>query len=427
MALSQPTCDEYLRLTRRTLLAGGVATAGSLLLPRSLRAAPMLASGSGGEGARGDVLLCVFLRGGADACNMVVPYLEDNYYKLRPSLAVGRPDDSNAEIRAIDLDGFFGLHPSLSDLLPIWDAGNLAFVHATGSPDQTRSHFAAMDLMERGAIDGLLSGWLARHLGSHDTGNSSTLRAISASAYPSLALSGSRSIAVNNLAAYELKVNAGRKQEIRGLIETLHAGGDRVLAAESKAAFSTIDLLSGIDPDSYKEEGRLYTDTFGAGLRMIAQLIKSEVGVEVAYLNLDGWDTHAEQGLATGVHPSLMSILAGNLLAFFEDMKDEWHNLTVVVMTEFGRRLKQNGSLGTDHGHGTLMLVLGGGILGRKVYTSWPGLADDQLVGPGDLAITVDYRDVLAEILRKRLLNQNLSQVFPGYSVDELGLALDRV
>ncbi len=360
--------------------------------------------------------------------NIVVPHGDEEYYARRPTIGVPRPDDNGADARTIDLDGFFGFHPALEPLAAVYQAGDLALVHATGSPDETRSHFEAMALMERGAALNDYTGWLARHLATLDTGNQSALRAVGVGDFLPASLTGSiTATALQSIADYHLNGRDDRIGEMQTLLQTLYTQQDDMLALTADQTFAAIDLLSSIDLRSYQPQGRPYPEQdFGQSMKTIAQLIRSDVGVEVACVDLGGWDTHVAQGSTGGLMANLLSELAGGLAAFYEDIVDQIDKVTVMVMSEFGRRLQENGGLGTDHGHGNMMMVLGGGINGGQVFAQWPGLADEQLVGPGDLAITTDYRDILGEIIRKRLNNPSLPDIFPNYTVNETGLAVAR-
>lgn len=424
-------CPEYAQISRRAFLGHSLPTLGGLLFswPRWPLAAgqPRLALADPHVGPRGDTLVCIFLRGGADGLNIVVPYGDDRYYAHRPTIAIPRPDDQRSNGRTLPLDGFFGLHPALSPLLPIYQAGHLTAVHATGSPDESRSHFEAMDLMERGAVVGDYSGWLARHLMTLDTGNQSALRAIGVGDMLPASLSGAVSATpLSSIAEYHLQGRPERVGEMQAVLQAMYAQEGGGLTAVADQTFATLSILQQLNNAPYQPRGRAYPDAeFGRALQTTAQLLRADVGVEVACLDFGGWDTHVAQGSVEGVLARQLTTLAAGLAAFYEDLADGIGRVTVVVMSEFGRRVAENGGLGTDHGHGNMMLLLGGGLVGGQVYARWPGLQPEQLTGPGDLTITTDYRDVLGELLRRRLNNPALADVFPGYTVQELGLAVD--
>ncbi|GAB4417376.1 MAG: DUF1501 domain-containing protein [Anaerolineales bacterium] len=379
---------------------------------------PRLSFAPAKQGPRGDTLVVIFLRGAADVLNMVVPHGEDAYYQFRPSLGIPRPDDrrSSAAERIIDLDGFFGLHPALAPLLEIWQSEQLAIIHACGAPDESRSHFKAMELMERGVEDerGPASGWLGRHLASLDTGNTSPLRAIGVGEMPQRSLSGSVPVsALRSIADFHLKGDPRALAQMQAVLSAVYAGEDPT-AINGQETLSIMDTLQQLDPLGYMPAGQAgYPESeFGLALKQVAMLIKAEVGLEVAAIDLGGWDTHFAQG---NLMKNLMADLSAGLAAFHADLYAYADKLTVVTISEFGRRVAENGSLGTDHGHGSMMMLLGGNVNGRLIHGHWPGLEREQLVGPGDLAVTTDYRDVLGEILQKRLNNPALDLVFPDY------------
>lgn len=422
-------CTEYAQIDRRSFLTKSFSSAAFLFgnqlvalptwMPRIKLADPHV-------GPRGDTLVCIFLRGGADGLNIIVPHGDDSYYTRRPTIGIPRPDDNSSNGRSIDLDGFFGLHPALAPLSDIYTAGDISFVHATGTPDETRSHFEAMDLMERGATEnGDYTGWLARHLTLLDTGNTSALRAVGIGDMLPAALTGAvTATALQSIGSFHLLGNDAKATEMQSLLQTLYRQDDSLLTAVAEQTFAAIDVLSQMDSETYQVNGRPYPEQeFGQALRMVAQLIHADVGMEVACIDLGGWDTHVAQGGAEGIMARNLAQLGAGLAAFYEDLQAMMGNVTVVVMSEFGRRAQENGGLGTDHGHGNMMTVMGGGINGQQVFADWPGLATEQLVGPGDLAITTDYRDVLGEIIYKRLNNPQLDLIFPGYTVNELGVA----
>ena len=427
-------CKEYETVSRRTFLSRGAQSAAALMFGNKIVALPTwmprISLADPHVGPAGDTLVCVFLRGGADGLNMVVPHGDEEYYAHRPIIGIPRPDDNGAsDGRTVDLDGFFGLHPALSSLHDIYAAGDMTFIHATGSPDESRSHFEAMDLMERGATEnGDYTGWLARHLSTLDSGNNSSLRAIGVGDMLPASLTGAvSSTALQSIADYHLGGRPDRVGQMTTLLQTLYEQNQDMLTAVAQQTFASIEVLGRIDTVNYVPNGRTYQENeFGQAMRMVAQLIKAEVGVEVACVDVGGWDTHVAQGGTVGTMASQLAELADGLAAFYEDLQPQMGNVTVVVMSEFGRRLQENGGLGTDHGHGNMMMVLGGGINGGQVFANWPGLHDEQLVGPGDLAVTTDYRDVLGEIIQKRLNNPLLPQIFPGYTVNPLGLAVPR-
>ena len=386
---------------------------------------PRLAFAPKHTAPRGDTLVVIFLRGAADVLNMVVPHGEDAYYSLRPTLGIPRPDDTGKkkEERVLDLDGFFGFHPSMNSLLDAWVSQQLAIIHACGAPDESRSHFKAMELMERGVAsatnDGPASGWIGRHLATLDTGNTSPLRAVGMGTRPQRSLSGSVPVsALRSITDFHLGGDPRALQQMRAALNVVYE--DDVLGQDT---LSIMDTLETLDPSNYYSPLTNYPDSeFGLALKQTAMLIKAEVGLEVSAIDVGGWDTHFAQGSVSGLMPNLMKDLAEGLAAFHADMQTHLQNLTVVTMSEFGRRASENGSLGTDHGHGSLMMLMGGNVDGGRVHGQWPGLGEGQLMGPGDLAVTTDYRDVLSEILVRRLNNPATDDIFPGHRVSMPGV-----
>jgi len=367
----------------------------------------------------GDVLVTIFQRGGADGLNLVVPYAEDAYYRLRPTLAVPSPKDKQASpaTRAIDLDGFFGLNPDLKPLYPLFAEGKLAFVHGCGSGDQTRSHFEAMATVERGTArdSGPASGWLARHLMTSPHDASSPLRAVAFGAGLPDALRGANAVALHHLEDFRLHFPKNwQTSPLTAALTDLYKNVEDPIGIAGRETLSVLDRVNRLDPAHYKSaNGAQYPDSdLGRSLRQVACLIKGGVGLEVACLDAGGWDTHFVQGQ---IQPGLLRDLGGALAAFAKDLGAALQRVTVLVMTEFGRRAYENSSLGTDHGRGGVWMLLGGGVGGGKVFADWKGLDKDQLEPPGDVPVTIDYRDVLAEVIQKRLRNPNVGDIFPGH------------
>lgn len=406
-----------LTTTRRDLLKRtGVLAMGMLAWPGWM---PRIALAPQDAATQGDILICIFQRGAADGLNLVVPHGDKNYYSARDTLAIKEPKSGDAQ-SAIDLDGFFGLHPSLRPFKDIWDAGKLAIVHAVGSPDPTHSHFDAMDFMERGTPGekSMPTGWIGRHLKQMASTNRSPFRAVGMGTLLQQALRGPVSAtALQGISDFHLRGDNKQVERFQQALASLY-DGDGFIEQEGQQTLQTMRDLAKIAQNNYAPANSVkYPDgPFGRGLQTVAQLIKSGMGLEVACVDLGGWDTHVQQGGADGQMPRLMDEFSRGLAAFYADMQDEMKRITIVTMTEFGRRLQENTSHGTDHGHGSAMFVMGGGIKGGKVYGDWPGLAKDNLYGPGDLAITTDFRDVLGEIVQKRLASSNLAAVFPNYS-----------
>jgi len=422
-------CPEYARLSRRRFLSlsGGTlaAAAASGWLPKVALAQS--------ENSSRDVLVSIFLRGGADGLSLCVPHGEDAYYDLRPSLAWPRPDSSEPS-RVADLDGFFGLAPAMQPLLDAYSAGDLLFVQATGSHDPTRSHFEAMYFMEVGVPQPpptLATGWLGRHLLSTSPRTpGSILRAVGLDAGLQRQLVGApQALPIPDLANYDLLGDPSSTGKRRNAIKRMFKKTREPLRSSSRDSVDTIELLKQIGFDSYQPAGGAsYTqEGFGYALRSTAALIKAEVGVEAIAIDLGGWDTHSQQGQQDGFIEFLMGELATNLAAFHADLEaDNFDDVTTVAMSEFGRNAFENGSQGTDHGHGNVMMLLGEQIDGGRVLTEWPGLEPGELYAAQDLDVTIDYRDVLSEVVRRRLDNPRLGDVFPDsdYEPTEWGVTL---
>lgn len=368
------------------------------------------------------VLVTIFQRGAVDGLNMVVPYGEDAYYGLRPTIAIPSPKKANG---AIDLDGFFGLHPSMKPLESFWKNKNLAVITAAGSHDNTRSHFDAQDYMESGTpgIKGTKDGWLNRVLGSTTKKDDSPFRAVSMTQQLPRSLYGkSPSVAMTNLADFSIKAGVysnNMKGGFEGLYET---NAKDSLGETGKETFEAVNYLKTANPSQYKpENGAVYPTTpLGRSLMQIAQLIKAGVGLEVAFAEMGGWDTHTNQGLgnnpAAGQLANLLRDFSGAIAAFGTDLGKRMDDVVVITMSEFGRTAKENGSRGTDHGHGNSMLILGNSVKGGKVYTDWKGLKPDQLNEGRDLSVTTDFRDVFAEAASKHMGTKDLTKVFPNYT-----------
>ena len=359
---------------------------------------------------RKKILVAIFQRGAVDGLNVVVPFGEERYYQLRPSLAIAKPDATSDS--AVDLDGFFGLHPSLASLKPMFDARHLAIVDAVGSPDPSRSHFDAQDYMESGTpgLRATADGWMNRAL-SKPVGTASPVRAVSLGSGLSRTLRGPNdAIAVNSLNDFQV-----RDQRSAATFESMYDHSlDTVLHGTGKETFSAVKIMQSIQKQSYTPaNGARYPGgRFGQSLQQIARLIKADVGIEVAFAEIGGWDTHVNEARQLANN---LSDFGQSLAALYQDLGDRMEDVTVVTMSEFGRTARENGNRGTDHGHANVMFVLGGDIRGGKVYGDWPGLADEQLYEGRDLNLTTDFRDVLGELVAKHMGNPNLKAVFPGY------------
>lgn len=415
------SCDSYRTWSRRAVLRGAATGAAALAFGPSALAQLALKR----EQNDRDALVVVFLRGGADGLNMVTPYRESAYYKLRPSLSLATPGKGSREDRVLDLDGFFGFHPALAPIEPLFKDGKLAVVHAVGSNDGTRSHFEAMMAMERGLAymgpgASRTNGWLARYLNATATDHDSPLRALAIGDLMPDTLRGAPGASnIAEIGQYRLGGDPGYRQAI----EKAYARGDDPMTYAGRETLTLLNTLDRLDYRGYKPAAAYPTSDLGQGLKQVAFLLKAGVGLECAFLDKGGWDTHFAQGGSTGLHAGLVGDLAQSLRAFADDLGTRLGNTTVVVMTEFGRRAYENASLGTDHGRASVMFTMGGSTRGGKVYGDWPGLDEKVLEGPGDLHVTTDYRTVLAEVLRKRMGLAEVGAVFPGFKVKELGLA----
>jgi len=376
---------------------------------------------------RKKILVAIFQRGAADGLNVVVPHGEKAYYDLRPTIAIPRPtlNGDKRQDAAIDLDGFFGLHPSLAPLKPLFDQRHLAIVDAVGSPDPTRSHFDAQDYMESGTpgLKATHDGWMNRALPKAQ-GKVSPVRAVSLGATLSRSMAGPNpAIALQSIAGFQVKDAQAARQ-----FQDMYMGSkDPEMQAAGRETFEAVSMLQAIQNQPYiPAAGAEYPrGRFGDSLRQIAQLIKSDVGVEMAFADIPGWDHHVNevgQRASEGQLANLLTQYGQALAAFWQDMGDRMADVAVVTMSEFGRTAHENGNRGTDHGHANSMFVMGAGVKGGKVYGKWPGLEKDQLYEGRDLALTTDFRDVLSELVSKHLGNPTVKGVFPGYAPHFLGL-----
>jgi uncharacterized protein (DUF1501 family) len=411
-------------LSRRTFLKDG-----SLAFV-SLGFAPTFLTRTAEAGsARRRVLLAIFQRGAADGLNMIVPYGERSYYAVRPRIAIPRPgSDRDA---ALDLDGFFALHPRLAPLKPLYDRRELAVIHATGSPDSTRSHFDAQDYLET-ATPGIKStrdGWLNRCLharehfspgGSLSSGGDATpFRAVALAPRLPRSLQGTaQALAIGRLGQFGVRGMWGRGGA--SFEEDYAQSTDRLLKETGTEAFEAIRMLTAADPARYRlENGASYPrSAFGEALRQIAQLVKADVGLEIAFAETGNWDHHVNEGGSTGQLAARLDDLAGAIAAFTTDLGDRMADVLVLTMSEFGRAVAENGNGGTDHGHGNAMLAIGGSVRGGRVYGAWPGLEPHQRFEGRDLAVTTDFRDVFSEVAARHLGIEDPSPIFPGYRID---------
>jgi uncharacterized protein (DUF1501 family) len=401
--------------SRRIFLRNGaLALAGTAAIPAFLTRAVMAAT----EDAKADGkrLVVVFQRGAADGLNIVVPWREENYYKMRPSIAI-------PQSRVIDLDGFFGLHPAMASLAPLYSQGHLAIVHATGSPDGSRSHFDAQDFMESGTpgVRSTRDGWLNRALQGEDARRlqqHTAFRAVAMGADVPRTLAGKvPALAMTNVRDFAVGGRGAKPAVASSAFEAMYdQSSDTLLHSAGDETFEAIKMLRATDPAHYQAspDANYASNVFANNLKQIAQLMKANLGVEAAFTDIGGWDTHQNQGAADGQLAGRLREFSDGIAAFWRDMGDDAENITLVTMSEFGRTAHQNGTGGTDHGHANAMFVLGGTVKGGKVYGKWPGLAAHQLNEGRDLAITTDYRAVLGEIVSKTLHCGSLERTFPA-------------
>ncbi len=400
-------------LTRRIFLRNGaLAVVGTAAMPPFLTRAAFGAVEPSGKTKR---LVVIFQRGAADGLNIVVPHGESSYYAMRPSIKIPRGS-------VLDLDGFFGLHPSLSAFQPLWNQRHLAIVHAAGSPDPTRSHFDAQDFMESGTpgVKSTDDGWLNRSLHSLPApADKSSFRAIALGPSLPRILSGPEpAIAVNNINEFGVGGRNPNAAPIANTFEAMYADSvDTVLHGTGKETFDAVKMLKSADPGKYTPlPGANYPrGRFGDSLKQLAQLIKANLGVQVAFADIGGWDHHVNEGNTQGQLANILREFSQSLAAFWIDLGDLGEDTVVVTMSEFGRTARENGNRGTDHGHANVLFVLGGPVKGGKVYGRWPGLDQSQLYEGRDLAVTTDFRLVLSEAVSQHLGNKNVGSVFPGF------------
>ena len=383
-----------------------------------------LARTASAAGSRKKLLITVFQRGAVDGLNMVVPYGEADYYRSRPSIAIGKPGTTEG---AIDLNGFFGLHPRMSAFKPLWDRGELAIVQAAGSHDTTRSHFDAQDYMEsatpgvKSTKDGWLNRYLAASTAAHDAvvaEGRNPLRAVALTTQMPRTLQGAApALAMGKAADFAVADMSARTS----FEEIYQATQDKSLNGTGGEAFDAMRTLSEKTRGPYRPaNGAVYPRSpFGQALQEIARLAKSDVGLEIAFAESTQWDHHVNQGAATGQMANRLDDFSRGIAALAQDLGERMADTVILTMSEFGRAVAENGSRGTDHGHGNAMFVIGGNVKGREVYGKWPGLKADQRFEGRDLAVTTDFRDVFSEVVVKHLgaATGTAAKVFPGYDV----------
>jgi uncharacterized protein (DUF1501 family) len=407
-------------VTRRFFLkSSGVAMA-SLAAPPSFLQRVALAHNGASASQDRPIVVAIFQRGAMDGISAVVPFGDSRYASLRPQIAIPAPGRGNADA-AIDLDGFFGLHPSLSPFKAIYESGRLAIVHAVGSPDNTRSHFDAQDYMEAGTPGnkGTADGWLNRCLQTRREPGASAFRAVSFTPnLPRTLLGSAPAVAMTNINDFGVRAGQGNGQVAKGFEELYAPNSADMLRDTGSEAFEAVKMLRKANPRQYQPAaGVSYPRSpFGNALLQVAQLIKADVGVEVAFADVGGWDTHANQGSSRGQLANRLQDFSQGIAALYNDLGDRMRNVVILTMTEFGRTIKQNGSGGTDHGHASCLFVLGGPVNGGRIHGKWPGLGDGQLYEGRDLALTTDFRDVFAEVAARHMRTPNVNSIFPGFN-----------
>jgi uncharacterized protein (DUF1501 family) len=407
--------------TRRSFLKGGALACVALgAAPRFLVRAALAQERTG----QPKILVAIFQRGAVDGLSMIVPHGDPDYYVSRGSIAIARPAPGMADV-TVDLDGFFGLHPSLAPLKLLWDDRRLAVVHACGSPDTTRSHFDAQDYMESGTpgVKSTADGWLARGLAAMPAREPvSPFRAVSLGAVLPRVLRGDvGAVAMNSVADFDVRETAPQMAAGGGArqgFESLYEQGVRdLLYGTGRETFEAVKMLKAAAPQRLSPaNGAVYPrGRFGDSLRQIAQLIRADVGLEVAFADVGGWDTHAGQGNERGQLAARLREFGEALAALHRDLGPRMSDVVVLTMSEFGRTVRENGNRGTDHGHATAMLVLGGAVKGGRVYGRWPGLRREQLYEGRDLAVTTDFRALFTEVAGRHL-GAPAEPLFPGFT-----------
>jgi uncharacterized protein (DUF1501 family) len=402
-------------LSRRVFMKNG----GLALLSLGFAPAFLSRTVEAATAVRRKLLITIFQRGAVDGLNMVVPFGEREYYASRPSIAIPRPNDPQG---AVDLDGFFGLHPRLAPLKPLWDARQLAIVHASGSPDGTRSHFDAQDYMESGTpgVKSTQDGWLNRYLHAREHADATPFRAVALAANLPRTLQGVEpALAIGQIGQFGIRGGQATDMLQTSFESEYAAAADKVLNRTGNEAFDAIRMMKSADPSKYQpENGAEYPrSAFGDALRQIAQLVKADVGLEVAFAELGGWDTHVNQGSAVGQLAQRLDDFSRGIAALARDLGDRMGDTVILTMSEFGRAVAENGNRGTDHGHGNAMFIVGGqNVKGGKVYGRWPGLAREHRYEGRDLAVTTDFRAVFAEVVRAHLGVTDTRTIFPGFA-----------
>jgi len=365
-------------------------------------------------------LIVIFQRGGCDGLNVAVPYGDAAYYNLRPTIAIPRAGQNGG---ALDLNGFFGLHPAMSALHKLYQQGNVAVFPATHYPNASLSHFDSEQFIESGVISKTSNGWLNRHLEA--SSNSSGMRGVSFGTEIAQALRGKVPVSsFNDLAAFDLDMTASAEPRMTARLQKIyaqnpHLGGNNGVRIQNagRTLFADLGLVQQLDVKGYQPaNGATYpNNSYGTQLRQAAQLIKAGVGLELATVNIGGWDTHQTQGNQVGYQADMLKIFADGIAALYADLGAAMQDVMILTMTEFGRTAEENGSKGTDHGNAGCWFALGGGVR-SGVYGQWPGLEKAQLYKGRYLAHSVDFRDIFGEIASRHLGNTQLASLLPGHS-----------
>jgi uncharacterized protein (DUF1501 family) len=420
-----PGCQEYHEVSRREFLGTTATFMAASTMPAWLPKVVLAQTASSR-----DIIVSVFLRGGHDGLSMIYPFTDPNYYTGRPTIAIPQPDSTSVN-RGIALDSTWGISQAMSSLVPAYRAGHLLAVQQTGLLNTTRSHFDAMRFLEVGkaADPNLMTGWLGRHLAtSTPMRTTAPLRALGLSqGLQRTLVGGPKTLPIPNPASFGLGGDAATRQARKDWLQADYTDVADSIGAPALDTLNTITLLESVNFNGYAPaNSAVYPNTgFGRGMRATAALIKADLGVEAIQLDIGGWDTHASQAPLTGSMFRTMQDLAGSLAAFWQDVINATvdYRVTVVVVSEFGRNVRENGSQGTDHGRGTCMFAMGRMINGGRVLTNnWQPLARENLEIGQDLRVTIDHRDLLSEIVSRRLGNPNLSVIFPDYVPTNRGI-----
>lgn len=399
-------------MDRREFLRHALLASGAVLLGIGTRGWAARLTSAADDDRR---LVVVFLRGAVDGLNVVVPWADDRYYEARPSIAIPRPGQAGG---VTDLDGYFGLHPALAQVLPFWQDKSLAFVHASGSPDPSRSHFEAQAFMESGTpgVATTPDGWLNRVLGTLP-GPRSPTEALSLGPTLPRILSGRNAVSNLPLGRNANHPIAMDRPKVADAFAALYQGDTPVDQAFQQGQRARGELMSDLSQDMANSyNGAPSVMGFAQDTTRLAKLMSSDASIRLAFLSVGGWDTHVGEGAAKGQLSNHLQSLGEGLAALAQGLGRTYEDTVILVMSEFGRTVRENGNAGTDHGHGNVMWAMGGRLKGGKVYGEWPGLADDQLYQNRDLAVTTDFRQVAAALLTRhlKLSDAALEQVFPG-------------